>query len=120
MTRFALRALPVALLALSASIARADDIPNNTFRIGEYWVFYHAYADNLSGPFVPSDLNLSRSSDLRATSIPCRNHDVRSLGRVRSTELAEQLLAGLALSFQKCKTLYHFNLGLEYVERRYI
>jgi outer membrane protein W len=59
MTRLALRTLPVALLALSASMVRADDIPNNTFRIGEYWVFYHAYADNLSGPFVPSDLNLS-------------------------------------------------------------
>jgi hypothetical protein len=41
MTRFALRALPVALLVLSASIVRADDIPNNTVRIGEYWVFYH-------------------------------------------------------------------------------
>jgi len=59
MTRFALRALPIALLVLSASIVRADDIPNNTVRIGEYWVFYHVYADNLSGRFVPSDLNLS-------------------------------------------------------------
>jgi outer membrane protein len=59
MTRFALRTLPVALLVLSASSVRADDIPSNTVRVGEYWVFYHAYADNLSGPFVPSDLNLS-------------------------------------------------------------
>jgi outer membrane protein len=59
MTKFALRALPLVLLALTASIARADDIPANTFRLGEYWVFYHTYADNLSGPYVPTDLNLS-------------------------------------------------------------
>jgi outer membrane protein len=59
MTNFALRALPIALLILSASIARADQIPNNTFRIGEYWVFYHAYADNIQGPFVPPGLNLT-------------------------------------------------------------
>ena len=59
MTKFALRALPVALLILIASIARADQIPNNTFRIGEYWVFYHVYADNISGPFVPPGLNLT-------------------------------------------------------------
>ena len=59
MTKFALRALPIALLVLTGSIARADQIPNNTVRIGEYWVFYHVYADNLSGPFVPPGLNLS-------------------------------------------------------------
>ena len=59
MTKFALRALPIALLVLTSSIARADQIPNNTVRIGEYWVFYHVYADNLSGPFVPPGLNLS-------------------------------------------------------------
>jgi outer membrane protein len=59
MTKFALRALPVALLILSASIARADEIPNNTVRIGEYWVFYHVYADNISGPFVPPGSNLT-------------------------------------------------------------
>jgi outer membrane protein len=59
MTRFALRTLPVALLAISASIVWADDMPNNTVRVGEYWVFYHTYADNVSGPFVPADLNLS-------------------------------------------------------------
>src|ERR1700691_5512959 len=59
MTRFALRTLSVALLVLSASMVRADDMPNNTFRVGEYWVFYHTYADDLAGPFVPSDLNLS-------------------------------------------------------------
>ncbi|MFI4868114.1 MAG: OmpW family protein [Steroidobacterales bacterium] len=59
MTKFALRALPLGLLALTASIARADEIPNNTVRVGEYWVFYHVYADNISGPFVPPGLNLT-------------------------------------------------------------
>ena len=59
MTRFALRALPVALLTLTASLARADQIPNNTVRIGEYWVFYHVSADDISGPYVPPGLNLN-------------------------------------------------------------
>jgi outer membrane protein len=60
MIKSVLRALPVAALLVSASICRADDpIPNNTVRIGEYWVFYHVYADNLSGPFVPPGSNLS-------------------------------------------------------------
>jgi outer membrane protein len=59
MTKFTLRALPIALMILIAPIVRADQMPNNTFRIGEYWVFYHAYADDLSGPFVPPGLNLT-------------------------------------------------------------
>lgn len=59
MTKFALRALPVALLSLTASLARADDIPNNTVRVGEYWVFYHVYADNVTGPYVPPGLGLN-------------------------------------------------------------
>lgn len=59
MTKFALRALPAALLILGASIARCDDVPKNTLRVGEYWVFYHVYADDISGPFVPPGLNLT-------------------------------------------------------------
>ncbi|MFI4895617.1 MAG: OmpW family protein [Steroidobacterales bacterium] len=61
MTKFALRALPVALLSLTASLACADPIPDNTVRLGEYWVFYHATASDLSGPFIPpgEDLNVS-------------------------------------------------------------
>jgi len=60
MIKSVLRALPVAAFLMGASICRADDaIPNNTVRIGEYWVFYHVYADNLSGPFVPPGANLS-------------------------------------------------------------
>jgi len=59
MTKFALRALPIVLLGLTASIARADEIPNNTVRVGEYWVFYHVYADNLTGPLLEPGLGLS-------------------------------------------------------------
>src|ERR1700691_3371820 len=59
MTKFAVRALPVALLTLTGSLAWADDVPSNTVRVGEYWVFYHVYADNITGPFVPDGLNLS-------------------------------------------------------------
>jgi outer membrane protein len=59
MTKFALRTLPVALLSLTASLAWADDVPSNTVRVGEYWVFYHVYADNVTGPYVPAGLNLN-------------------------------------------------------------
>src|SRR6202049_2769861 len=59
MTKFALRALPIALLVVTGSIAAADQIPNNTLRIGEYWVFYHVYADDISGPFVSPGSNLT-------------------------------------------------------------
>ncbi len=57
MTKSALRALPVMLL-LGAALCRADDVPNNTLRIGEYFVFYHASADDLSGPYVPPGVNV--------------------------------------------------------------
>jgi outer membrane protein len=59
MTRFALRALPIVLLGLTASNARTDEIPNNTVRVGEYWVFYHVYADNLRGPLLEPGLGLT-------------------------------------------------------------
>src|ERR1700744_3873534 len=49
----------VVLALLSHSpVARADDIPNNTFRAGMYAVFYHVKAQDLSGPFVPTGVNL--------------------------------------------------------------
>ena len=59
MTRFALRTLPFALLLLSASPARSDDVPNNTVRIGEYWVWYHTTASDLAGPYVPAGVNFT-------------------------------------------------------------
>ena len=59
MTKSALRALTVALLTLAASRVRADEVPANTVRIGIYAVFYHAKADDISGPYVPAGVNLS-------------------------------------------------------------
>jgi outer membrane protein len=59
MKAFLTRALLGALLTLTASLAWADPVPNNTFRLGEYWVFYHASADDVSGPYVPPGVNLS-------------------------------------------------------------
>ena len=59
MTSFALRALPATLLALAASAAVADPTPSNTFRLGEYWVFFHATSDGLYGPYVPPDTTLT-------------------------------------------------------------
>jgi outer membrane protein len=48
-----------ALLALAVCVAHADSVPENTIRIGVYYVHYHSSADDLSGPYVPTGLNLS-------------------------------------------------------------
>jgi outer membrane protein len=46
-----------ALLALTVSAAHADSVPDNTVRIGLYYVQYHSHADDISGPYVPTGLN---------------------------------------------------------------
>jgi outer membrane protein len=51
-----------ALLALALSVARADDVPENTIRVGMYYVQYHSTADDISGPYVPNGLNLHVNS----------------------------------------------------------
>jgi outer membrane protein len=38
--------------------AFADDVPNNSLRLGSYSVFYHLKADNVAGPYVPPGVNL--------------------------------------------------------------
>jgi outer membrane protein len=48
-----------ALLALGVCAAHADNVPDNTVRIGLYYVHYHSRADDISGPFVPTGLNIS-------------------------------------------------------------
>lgn len=48
----------VAALAAAAP-ARADSPPNNSVRLGMYAVFYHASADDISGPYVPPGVNLN-------------------------------------------------------------
>lgn len=45
-------------LAFAAGGAYADDGGPNDVRLGAYFVHYQASADNISGPFVPSGLNL--------------------------------------------------------------
>jgi outer membrane protein len=47
-----------ALLALTVSVAHSDGVPDNTVRIGLYYVQYHSSADDISGPYVPTGLNL--------------------------------------------------------------
>ena len=47
-----------ALLTVAISVAHADGVPDNTIRVGVYYVQYHSHADDLSGPFVPTGLNL--------------------------------------------------------------
>lgn len=50
-----------ALLALGVSVAHADSdgVPSNTVRAGLYYIRYHSTADDLSGPYVPSGVNLA-------------------------------------------------------------
>jgi len=59
MTKSALCALTVALLTLAALPVQADEVPANTVRVGMYAVFYHASADDISGPYVPPGVNLT-------------------------------------------------------------
>jgi outer membrane protein len=66
MAKFALRALPIAVLILTAPLTWADDLPANTVRIGEYWIFYRVHADDLSGPFTPPGTGL----DVKNTQTP--------------------------------------------------
>lgn len=60
------RALPaVCSLAIAGAIsiicgvpaAAADDLYDNSFRVGSYSVFYHTHADDLSGAYVPPGVN---------------------------------------------------------------
>lgn len=54
-------ALLAALVStLLPAVALADDepVPNNTLRVGMYFVKYNASAPNLSGPFTPPGINL--------------------------------------------------------------
>jgi outer membrane protein len=49
-----------ALFALSLCVAHADDsVPDNTVRVGMYYIHYQASAGDISGPYVPTGLNLS-------------------------------------------------------------
>jgi outer membrane protein len=54
-----IRALTAALLSLSASLAFGDELPDNTFRIGAYAVFFHTSVSPLAGPFIPPGEDLT-------------------------------------------------------------
>ena len=41
------------------SPAVAADVPNNTFRVGMYSIFYHVTATDIQGPFIPPGENLN-------------------------------------------------------------
>jgi len=63
MTTFIMRNVPAALATLACSVlcsttVLADDVPNNSARIGLYSVFYHVSADDLAGPYVPAGANI--------------------------------------------------------------
>jgi len=87
----AVRVLTVVMLLCAASIARADEnpnsaVPNNTLRVGEYWIFYHVYANDVQGPYVPSGTNLS-----------VKNNSTPYLAYLRrlSTHFAAELTLGI-------------------------
>ena len=46
------------VLALATTGAFADDGGSNTVRVGMYFVHFDAKADDISGPYVPSGLNI--------------------------------------------------------------
>jgi outer membrane protein len=62
MKKIKFSALPMVAAAsvalFCATTALADDMPNNSLRVGSYSVFYHTSADNISGPYVPPGVNL--------------------------------------------------------------
>jgi outer membrane protein len=49
----------IALLSIAGSAAAFADEPPNDVRIGVYSVFYHASADDITGPYVPAGVNLT-------------------------------------------------------------
>jgi outer membrane protein len=59
MKAFITRALTATVLTFTASLACADDIPNNTLRLGVYSVFFHTSASPLAGPFIPPGEDLT-------------------------------------------------------------
>ena len=59
MTNSLKMAAATTLLTLATAVAHADSVPDNTFRVGVYYIQYHSHADDISGPFVPTGLNLS-------------------------------------------------------------
>jgi outer membrane protein len=59
MTKSIVHSVCVLLLSLlAAPLVLADEQPANSVRVGAYLIFYHAHADDITGPFVPQHVNL--------------------------------------------------------------
>ena len=71
------------LLLSAAFVARADDVPSNSLRVGAYYVTYNVSADDIKGPFVPPGVNV----DLKSVVTPYFAYVRRLSGRF-SLELA--------------------------------
>lgn len=69
-------ALGVFLLC-AAVVARADDVPSNSLRLGAYYVTYDVSADDIKGPFVPPGVNV----DLKSVVTPYFAYVRRLTGR---------------------------------------
>jgi outer membrane protein len=67
----------------SASALAADEVYDNSFRLGSYTVFYHTQADGITGPFVPAGVNL-KAQDLETLYVGY----VRRLSSAFALELA--------------------------------
>ena len=52
-------ATPPAMAVAPAAVAESAAAPNNTVRVGMYFVHYSASAPDLSGPFTPAHINLT-------------------------------------------------------------
>jgi outer membrane protein len=61
----------------------ADEVYDNSFRLGSYTVFYHTQSDGITGPFVPGGVSL-KSQDLETLYVGY----VRRLSSAFAVELA--------------------------------
>lgn len=88
MTKFTVRMRTAILASAAATLACAgpalgDNVPDNSLRAGLYAVFYHATADDISGPYVPAGVNID-TKDVATLYVAY----VRTLSRHFDVELA--------------------------------
>ncbi len=76
-------AAAIAALLGSVTAIAADEVYDNSFRLGSYTVFYHTHADDVTGPFVPAGVNL-KAQDLETLYVGY----VRRLSSAFALELA--------------------------------
>ncbi len=64
-------------------VARADDVPNNSIRVGMYAIFYHVNSGGIQGQYIPAGVNL----DLKDAQTPYFGY-IRRLNSAFDVELA--------------------------------